>query len=327
VKKSQFLPGQPFELGPGAEFDRIRGIARVLGKHGAGIGDDCGLVREGDEFFAFSTDVSVEQVHFRTDWITLEEVGWRATAAALSDLAADGAIPAGVLSAVVTPVDAPESDLLQLMEGVRAAAESVHAPVLGGDLSSGPLWSVTVTVVGRTRAPISRGGAEPGDRLWVTGSLGGARTAVEYWRRGEEPAPDARAAYAHPEPRIDAGRWLARHGAHAMIDLSDGLAGDAKHIAAASAVALDIDLAALPIHPEVPGAARRRGVPPAQFAAEGGEDYELLVALPQRFDAAALFAAECGIALTPIGSVLDGNGASFRHNGRPIPLAGFNHFG
>jgi thiamine-monophosphate kinase len=327
MKKAPHGPGQNIPLGPGPEFDRIRGITQVLGKQGIGIGDDCGLVREGDEFFAFSTDVSVEQVHFRTDWITLEEVGWRASAGALSDLAADGAAPAGLLCAVITPASAQESDLLQVMAGVRAAAEFVNAPVLGGDLSVGPNWSLAVTVVGRTRAPISRGGAEPGDRVWVTGALGGARAALETWRRGEEPAPGARSCYAHPEPRIAAGRWLARHGARAMIDISDGLAGDAGHLAAASEVALDIDLAALPIHPDVSSAARRRGVPPAQFAAEGGEDFELLVALPARFDAAALFAGECGIPLTPIGSVVDGSGARFRQDGRTVPLGGYNHFG
>jgi thiamine-monophosphate kinase len=327
MKKVPPGPGQTIPLGPGPEFDRIRGITQVLGKQGIGIGDDCGLVREGDEFFAFSTDVSVEQIHFRTDWITLEEAGWRASAGALSDLAADGAAPAGLLCAVITPAAAEESDLLQVMAGVRAAAEFVNAPVLGGDLSVGPCWSLAVTVVGRTRAPISRGGAEPGDRVWITGALGGARAALETWRRGEEPAPAARNCYAHPEPRIAAGRWLARHGARAMIDVSDGLAGDAGHLAAASEVALDIDLAALPVHPDVASAARRRGVPPAQFAAEGGEDFELLVALPARFDAAALFASECGIPLTPIGSVVDGSGARFRQDGRTIPLGGYNHFG
>jgi thiamine-monophosphate kinase len=327
VKKSVAVPGQSLPLGPGPEFDLIRGIAQVLGKQGLGIGDDCGLVREGDEFFAFSTDVSVEQVHFRTDWITLEEIGWRSTAAALSDLAADGVAPAGVLCAVTTPPAAGESDLLQLMTGVRSAAEFVNAPVLGGDLSSGPVWSLAVTVVGRTRAPISRAGAEPGDRLWVTGSLGGSRAALEAWRREEEPAPDARKCFAHPEPRIVAGRWLARHGARAMIDISDGLAGDAGHLAAASEVAIDVDLAALPIHPDVAPAARRRGVPQPHFAAEGGEDFELLVALPARFDAAALFASECGIPLTPIGAVLDGSGARFKQDGRVVPLGGFSHFG
>lgn len=327
MKKTATTPGQTLALGPGPEFDRIRGIAQVLGKQGAGIGDDCGLVREGDEFFAFSTDVSVEQVHFRTDWITLEEVGWRATAAALSDLAADGAIPAGVLAAVIVPGSAGESDLMELMAGVRGAAEFANAAVLGGDLSSGPVWSIAMTVVGRTRAPISRAGAEPGDRVWVTGPLGGARAAVEAWRRGEDPPPGARSCYAHPKPRIEAGRWLARHGARAMIDISDGLAGDAGHLAAASEVALDIDLGALPIHPDVPTAARRRGTPAPQFAAEGGEDFELLVSLPARFDAAALFAAECGSTLTPIGVVQEGNGARFRQDARQIPLGSFNHFG
>jgi thiamine-monophosphate kinase len=327
MKKAPPSPGQSLPLGPGPEFDRIRGITQVLGKQGIGLGDDCGLVREGDEFFAFSTDVSVEHVHFRTDWITLEEVGWRASAAALSDLAADGAAPAGVLCAVITPAAATESDLLQIMTGVRSAAEFVNVPVLGGDLSVGPVWSLAVTVVGRTRAPISRGGAEPGDRLWVTGALGGARAALETWRRGEHPAPNARACYAHPEPRIAAGRWLARHGARAMIDVSDGLAGDAGHVAAASEVALEVDLSALPVHADVPAVARRRGVPPAHFAAEGGEDFELLVALPSRFDAAALFANECGIPLTPIGTVLEGSGARFIQDGRTIPLGGFNHFG
>ena len=111
--------------------------------------------------------------------------------------------------------------------------------------------------------------------------------------------PGARARFAHPEPRIAAGRWLARHGARAMIDLSDGLAGDTWHLAAASGVALEIDLNTIPVVPEVPEEAARLGVPPERFAAEGGEDYELLVALPARFDAMDLFVRECGLPLTP----------------------------
>ncbi|HEV8178584.1 MAG TPA: AIR synthase related protein, partial [Gemmatimonadales bacterium] len=149
-------PGQGLALGPGPEFDRIRKIVGILGDQGAGLGDDCGLVRQGEEFLAFSTDVSVEGVHFRRDWIGLEEVGWRATAAALSDLAAEGAEPIGLLCAVTMPAAAPEGDLLQVMAGVGAAARSVSSLVLGGDLASGPGLIVAVTVVGRTRTPVTR---------------------------------------------------------------------------------------------------------------------------------------------------------------------------
>ena len=319
--------GSGLPLGPGAEFDRIRKIVQVLGEQGTGLGDDCGLIRAGEEFMAFSTDVSVEGVHFRRDWISPQEVGWRATAAALSDLAAEGAEPIGLLCAVTMPAKAAEGDLLQVMAGVGAAAGSVRAAVLGGDLASGPVWSVAVTVVGRTRAPITRAGAEPGDRLWVTGSLGGARSALEAWRRGAAPLPGARARFVHPEPRIMAGRWLARHGARAMIDLSDGLGGDAWHLAAASGVALEIDLATIPMAPEAIEEAAILGLPPGRFVAEGGEDYELMVALPARFDARELFVRECGIPLTPIGSAAKGSGVVFRLAGEPLELHGFDHFG
>jgi thiamine-monophosphate kinase len=319
--------GRSLALGPGPEFDRIREITRVLGPQGAGLGDDCGLIRQGEEFFAVSTDVSVEGVHFRPAWIRPEEVGWRATAAALSDLAAEGAEPIGLLCAVVMPGQAPESHLVQLMAGVGAAAKYAGALVLGGDLSSGPSWSVTTTVVGRTKAPITRGGAEPGDRIWVTGNLGAARAALDAWRTNQTPLPGARARFAHPEPRIAAGRWLARHGAHAMLDLSDGIGGDAGHLAAASKVALGIDLDSIPVAPEAREMAQRLGVPAAQFAAEGGEDYELLVALPPRFDAPDAFARECGIGLTRIGAVEQGSGVRFLLGGRQLELHGFNHFG
>lgn len=313
-------------LGPGAEFDRIREIVRVLGAQAPGLGDDCGLVREGKGFYALSTDVSVEGVHFRTEWIGPEEIGWRATAGALSDLAAEGAEPIGVLSAVAVPPGA-ESSLPALMSGVGAAAKFAGALVLGGDLSSGSGWSVTVTVLGRTEEPVTRGGAGPGDRLWVTGTLGGARAALEAWRRGEIPAPGARARFAHPEPRVAAGLWLARHGAQAMLDLSDGLGSDAGHLAAASKVALDIDLNAIPLAPEVAEEARRCGVSAPRFAAEAGEDYELLVALPRDFDEADAFADECGILLTAIGTARKGSGVRFRQGTQELQLRGFDHFG
>ena len=321
------LPGPGLALGPGPEFDRIRKIIRLLGPQGNGLGDDCGLFPEGDEFVAVSTDVSVEGVHFRREWISLEETGWRAAASALSDLAAEGAEAIGLLCAVTVPANASEPELLQLMAGVSGAAGAAGSKVLGGDLASGPGWSVAVTVVGRTRAPVTRGGAQPGDRLWVTGALGGARAALEAWLLGREPLPGARARFAHPEPRLEAGRWLARHGARAMIDLSDGLAGDVGHLAAASQMAVEIDLDSVPVTPEAEEEAKRLGIRVQQFAAEGGEDYELLVALPDRFAEADGFVSECGIPLTPIGKAAEGSGVIFLLSRRPIELKGFNHFG
>jgi thiamine-monophosphate kinase len=314
-------------LGPGTEFDRIREIVRLLGDRGQGLGNDCGLILLGDESLALSTDVSVEQVHFRLDWIGLQEVGWRATAAALSDLAAAGAEPVGLLSAVTLPSAAGESELLELISGVRAAAEFADALVLGGDLSTGPGWSLAITVVGRTRVPLTRAGARPGDGLWVTGVLGGARAALEAWQREAEPLPEARARFAHPEPRIAAGRWLLDHGANAMIDLSDGLAGDARHLAAASQVQIDVDLQSLPIGPGAAAEAERLQISPAQFAAEAGEDYELLVALPPAFEGSGAFTRDCGLRFTRIGSVGKGSGARFLSEGREIDVKGFSHFG
>ena len=219
------------ELPPGAERARLPGRAR----RAVGLGDDCGVLVAVDAKLVVSTDVSVEGIHFRRDWLTLEEIGWRATAAALSDLAADGAEAAGVLVALTVPSETADEEVVAVMLGAGAAAVEVGAVVVGGDLSAGPAWNLAVTVLGWASAPVTRAGARAGDGLWVTGALGGPRAALEAWQRGAAPGDDARRAFARPVPRIHAGRWLARHGAHAMVDLSDGLGADAAHLAAASA--------------------------------------------------------------------------------------------
>ena len=314
-------------LGPGPEFDRIRRLVALLGPAAQGIGDDCALVPCDDGFLSLSTDVSVENVHFRLGWISLEEAGWRATAAALSDLAAEGSQPAGLLCAVSAPATSSEDDLMAVMRGVRDAGSYAGAPVLGGDLSTGPVWSLAVTVVGRSGSPVTRSGIRAGDSLWVTGALGGSRAALSAWRRGARPDPAARARYAHPVPRIEAGLWMAAQGAHAMIDLSDGLAGDTGHLAAASGVGIEVDLNAVPAAPETIEEAGRLGIAPQQFAAEGGEDFELLAALPPEFAGAATFEAACGLPLTRVGTAFEGSGVRFSRGATAVTLSSFNHFG
>jgi thiamine-monophosphate kinase len=310
------------------EFERIAKIAAALGSRARDLGDDCAILTAGDGRLAVSTDSSVEGIHFRLDWLDHREVGWRAAASALSDLAAEGASPAGVLAAVIVPPAAADEDVVALMDGVGQAAESVRAPVLGGDLSRGSSWIVSMTVLGWARRPVTRAGARPGDRLWVTGALGGARSALEAWKRGDQPSADGRAAFAHPLPRIVAGRMLAEAGALAMIDLSDGLGGDARHLAEQSRVAIELDLAAVPVSLACLDEARRLGVSPQRFAAEGGEDYELLAALPPAFDvdSAHAFTRESGLALTRVGSVAAGSGVRAVQEGRVVALQGYDHF-
>ena len=198
---------------------------------------------------------------------------------------------------------------------------SVGGKVLGGDLVRSDRYLVDVCVVGTVDRPVRRRGARAGDLLWVTGRLGGSGRALAAFQAGRTPEPASRTRFASPEPRIAAGRWLGRRGAHAMIDISDGLAADAGHLAAASRVRIEIDLAQIPCHP---------GVAPRDAAASG-EEYELLVALPTTFgerDARAFRRACDGLALTCIGRCVRG-AAEVRlteHGSVVAPVAGYDHF-
>jgi thiamine-monophosphate kinase len=309
-------------LGAGGEFDRLRAIFTRLGSAARDLGDDCALVSVAGRTIAISIDVSLEGVHFRTDWLSFREIGWRATAAALSDLAADGATPLGVLVSLGVPGNRQRlsgSASLEIMSGVGAAARSVGAYVLGGDLVRSPRYLIDVCALGLADRPVRRNGARPGDGLWVTGRLGGAGRALHALRAGQRLEPVLRRRFTRPVPRIAAGSWLARHGARAMIDISDGLAGDAGHLAAASGVAIAIELERVPCW---------SGVTPRDALASG-EEYELLVALPRAFaerDARA-FSRATGLPLTRIGVCTSGRGVRITENGRRItPPPGYDHF-
>ncbi|MEZ4586307.1 MAG: thiamine-phosphate kinase [Gemmatimonadales bacterium] len=308
-------------LGPGAEFDRIRAIAATLGARARGLGDDCALVELGAGTVALSVDASVDGVHFRRDWLAPREIGWRAAAGALSDLAAAGASARGVLVAITLPRDDPAELPAELMAGVGAVADSVGAAVWGGDLTAGPVLSLAVTVVGEASRPLRRGGASPGDRLWVSGTLGGARAALLAWLDGRDPDPGARARFARPEPRTGLGQWAAAAGATAAIDLSDGLAGDAGHLAAASGVRLVVELDRLPVGPGVAREAASAGEPPPTLAARGGEDYELLFTLPAEVEPTG-----APVPLTAIGRVERGEGVRLVLEGTDVTLQSFDHF-
>jgi thiamine-monophosphate kinase len=305
-------------LGRGGEFDLIRRFVDAEGSTDAastdvavGPGDDAAVLRDG---WVVTTDLSVEDVHFRRSWLSDEEIGRRSAAVALSDLAAMAATPVAVLVSIAAPrARAPEAavgpeqsgtvDLEALNRGLRAVAESLGAAVVGGDLSRspGPLF-VDVVALGRTAWPVQRDGAEPGDDVWVTGTLGGSAAAVELWESGEPPPDELRAAYATPEPRIEAACCLVEQEVvDALIDLSDGLAGDAGHLAAASGVKIVLDETALPVEPVV---VRRFGVEHGrELALHGGEDYELCFVTDPGVVDPEYFRSKYGLSLTRVGTV------------------------
>lgn len=313
-------------LGPGAEFDLIRaflaGDPALPEDVRVGPGDDAAVLDGG---LVVSTDLSLEGVHFRLDWISLEEAGYRAAASALSDLAAMAAEPLGVLVSLAVP-QGRGSEAEAMHRGIRAAAADAGTAVVGGDVTRSPgPWVVDAAVLGRSRWPVLRSGARPGDELWVTGTLGGAAAAVRLWRQGRA-VPDAlRRRFVRPEPRIGAACCLAERGdVHALIDLSDGLAGDAAHLAAASRVRIVLRAPSLPVDPAVGEAL---GEASREVALHGGEDYELCFAAPPGAVDPGAFEERFGLALTRVGRVEAGSGVWLEDGGEPVPLrrGGFDH--
>ena len=303
-------------LGPGKEFDIVRALLAEWGKSAERIGDDAAILRVPDgEKLVVSTDTSLEGVHFRRDWLNHFEIGYRATAAALSDLAAMAARPLGLLIALTLP-EADRNEARAIATGIREGASAVLCPIVGGDLTSGKLLSLTITALGSVARPLSRAGARAGQRVYVTGRLGGPAAALRAWRAGKEPTERDRARFANPVPRIDAAIGLAERGATSAIDVSDGLIADLGHIAAASKVSMEIDLDRIP---------RLDGIT-ALEAANSGEEYEVVVTAPG-IDAAQ-FTSEFGLDLTEIGRVVAGPPrAELLKDGKQVTAPpGFDHF-
>lgn len=281
------------------------------------IGDDAAVLVPGAiASLVISTDASVENVHFRRGWLTPKEIGYRATAASLSDLAAMAAEPLGVLVAMTLPAEWRDR-LDEIADGIGEATEAASTRILGGDLSDGRDLSLSVTVLGNSANPLRRSGARAGDRVYVTGNLGGPSAALLALTSNETPSPDARARFAHPVPRIREALWLAAHGAASAIDISDGLAADLSHIAAASGVSISISLDRIPVMADVS----------AKDAAGSGEEYELVVTSHAPLDTRA-FRKEFSLPLTEIGAVEQGRPVVrvFDH-GAPVPTpSGYRHF-
>jgi thiamine-monophosphate kinase len=311
---------------PAGEFDLIAAIRERLPAPGPRVklasGDDAAVV-EPRAASAITVDAVVDGVHFRMQHFGGRAAGRKALAAALSDLAAMGASQGEAYVVVGAPAELPDGDLLAIADGLAEVAERESVSIAGGDLVSSPVLIISITAIGYQpgRTPlVTRAGARPRDVLAVTGELGGAAAALELLEgsepRGGQISTELRdsllARQLDPVPRLREGRALAAAGATAMIDISDGLGADAGHLARASECRLEIDLDSVP---RAPGAAEVTGSREGalELAGGGGEDYELLVALPpDKVEGAMAAVAEAGSRLTEIGYATEGQGVALR---------------
>lgn len=305
-----------------------------------GSGDDAAITLAGGAT-ATSVDAIVEGVHFRRGVATPAQIGHKALATALSDLAAMGAEAGEAYAVLGLPADFGEEECMELLDGMIALAERTDTTLAGGDITRAEKLFLAITVVGHAPRPedfVSRAGARPGDALVVTGRLGAGPAGLALLETDEKVDPPGGgstfssafvARQLEPEPRLAAGRALAAVGATAMIDISDGLGSDAGHIADRSGVALRIEAAAIPRADGLDAAAIAAGRDPWQLLL-GGEDYELLACMPpERLEEAVAAVRKTGEGgLTTIGEVLAGSGIEIRlPGGELLEPEGFDQLG
>lgn len=299
-----------------------------------GSGDDCALVEAPGAKFLVTTDVLVEDVHFRLEWSNPEEVGMRAGVQNLSDINAMGGRATALVVSLVLPPDLEVEWLERFVGGIAAVVAPTGAGVVGGDLSRGEKLVISVTAHGRlSEAPVTRSGANSGDTLAVVGNLGYSAAGLAALSSGavsgslhgaDVPIPYRRpvALYRCPEPPLEAGPLAASRGATAMLDISDGLVEDAARLSIASDVTLDFTRNALggPVE-ELSDVGQRLGVDPLEWVLYGGEDHGLLVTFPPYVLVTAPF-----FAVGTVGESKFGPSDRVTLDRNPLPQRGFDHF-
>lgn len=328
-----------------SEDDLVRLIRTAAARPGAAgirrsIGDDAAVLEPtpGTTLVA-TTDLLLEDVHFRRRWAEPADIGWKAMAVNVSDVAAMGATPRWALVALACPDSAGADEVEAFYEGALALCDAHGVVIVGGDTSSSTAgWSVSVTLLGEAVAPVLRSTARPGDLIAVTGGLGRAGAGLAILERGQAPSgvppavlAEATDAHLRPKPRVTEGRWLAgAGGVTAMMDLSDGLATDLPRLVAESGAGATIDLVRLPVAPSARTIAVALEQDAMAWATGGGEDYELLVTCERSaFERLRTgLAAAAGTSLTAVGEIGGAGGVRWVDAaGRDaVVTAGFEHF-
>jgi thiamine-monophosphate kinase len=320
----------------------IRRAARKAPGVRVGIGDDCAILEpEAGRVLLATTDLLIEDVHFRRRWATPEDIGWKSLAVNVSDIASMGGRPRWALIALACPDGVSLDEGEAFYAGVQALAKEHDVVVIGGDTAASPHgWIVNITLLGDAAGkPIMRSTAKVGDAIAVTGTVGRSAAGLALLESTSTPAEvadatrlDVTGAHLRPRPRTREGQWLAAAGGvTAMIDLSDGLATDLGHLCEESAVGARVELARVPVNPTVHAVAKALNRDALPWATGGGEDYELLLACePGAFErlASGLVAAT-GTRLTAVGEVTDAaDGIRYLDaGGRAVSVrSGFEHF-
>lgn len=305
-----------------------------------GIGDDCAVLSSpAGKDLIITTDTLVENIHFNTRWMDYYQIGWRAMAASLSDIAAMAGEPSGALLACSLPANRQREEFDLLLKGVTTLGERYRCPLIGGDITrSARGLFINITVIGKVEEgkALRRSNAKVGNEIWVTGWLGNSRAGLEYLRH--KPSLNRRIVgpvidrFLQPVPRIEEARYLcAKAQINSMIDISDGLSSDLLHICQASRVGAEIISSSLPISPGAKALAKNQDISPYDWALNGGEDFELCLTTERGALISIVkgFEETFGLPLTKIGIIIEGQDIILAdESGRKHLLepGGYNHF-
>jgi thiamine-monophosphate kinase len=283
-----------------------------------GPGDDAAVLDTPDSRVVVSTDLLIENRHFRRDWSTAEDVGHKAAARAFSDITAMGALPTALLVGFGAPPTLELSWVDGLMTGLRAECAHVEAAIVGGDVTAADQITLAVTALGNLegRAPVTLDGASAGDLVAICGRLGWAAAGFAVLGRGFRSPVQVVAAHRRPEPPYFEGAHAAALGATSMTDVSDGLVADLGHVADASGVRIDLRADAVPVPAKLREVGAALNVDPLVWVLTGGDDYALAATFPKGTDLPEPWLV--------IGAVAEGDGV--RVDGRRWPVGGHEHF-